>query len=366
MAEALKDSLYNRQFFDDLAATLYRHYPSFDREQFIARIYDDTWAERALKDRMRHTTTVLHDLLPDDYRAALDVLKAAAPELEGGGFLLMSFCDFVERYGLDDWEASIAAMELFTQYSSAEFAVRPFIMQDTSRMMAQMLAWARHDSHHVRRLASEGCRPRLPWAMALPMFKHDPSPILPILERLKNDPSDYVRRSVANNLNDIAKDNPDVVIDVARRWQKGATDDTQWIIRHALRSLIKAGHSDALELLGYGQDVQVAVENIRLSTDKIQMGESIMLSFDVVSGADEPQTLMIDYIVHFQKANGTLAPKVFKLTQKTLQPGERLHIEKSHTIRPITTRTYYPGEHAISIQINGTTYDCGRFALEMD
>ncbi len=366
MAEPLKDSLYSRQFFDDLAAALYRHYPSFDRAQFIARIYDEAWQDRALKDRMRHTTTVLHQFLPGGYRAALDILKAAAPALEGSGFLLMSICEFVAVYGLDDWEVSIAAMELFTQYSSAEFAVRPFIVQDTPRMMAQMLSWASHDSHHVRRLASEGCRPRLPWSMALPLFKRDPSPILPILECLKSDPSDYVRRSVANNLNDIGKDNPDVVLDIARRWQKGATEDTQWIIRHALRSLIKAGHRDALELLGYGQDAQVTVEHIRRATDQIQMGEAIVFSFDIVSNADAPQQLMIDYIVHFQKANGTLAPKVFKLTQKTLEPGERLHIEKSHTIRPITTRTYYPGEHALSIQINGMTYDCGRFDLLMD
>jgi 3-methyladenine DNA glycosylase AlkC len=271
--------------------------------------------------------------------------------------------DFVEYYGLDDWEASLPALEHFTQLCSSEFAVRPFILRDSSRMMAQMLAWTQHDSHHVRRLASEGCRPRLPWAMALPEFKRDPSPVLPVLEALKDDPSEYVRRSVANNLNDIAKDNPGMVIETLRRWTQNPGAGIAWITNRALRTLVKDGHSDALALLGYGAGAALAVTDFTLSSAAVHMGETLTFAFEVVSAADEPQDLLIDYIVYFVKANGTRAAKVFKLAQRQINPGETLRIEKKHPFRPITTRVYYPGEHAVGLKINGQVFEGGLFTL---
>ena len=205
-----------------------------------------SWPERALKDKMRHSTLALHDVLPQDYRTALALLREVAPMVDRHGFEKMIFPDFVEVYGLDDWDVSLPALEQFTQQMSAEFAVRPFIVNDQARMMAQMFQWAHHASPAVRRLATEGCRPRLPWAMSLPALKADPSPILPILDALKADSSEDVRRSVANNLNDISKDHPDMVIDVLRRWQTEPSPEIQKIVNHALRTLIKAGHPDAL------------------------------------------------------------------------------------------------------------------------
>lgn len=236
---------------------------------------------------------------------------------------------------------------------SAEFAVRPFIIADQPRMMAQMLTWANHEHEQVRRLATEGCRPRLPWGISLPALKTDPSPILPILNRLKDDPAETVRRSVANNLNDIAKDNPVVVIDVLRGWQHIDTPEIQWITNHALRTLIKSGNPYALELIGYAVGGAFSVRHLTVEPATVALGDSITLSFTVESHSDNPQNLMIDYAMHFMKANGQLKPKVFKLARRQIAPGAAIDISRKHSFRAISTRVYYPGPHAIEIQING-------------
>lgn len=365
MPEALKNMFYTRAFFDDLAAAASAVYPAFDAPAFLAQIFDDEWEQRALKERMRHTTVTLRRFLPPDYRAALAVLRQMVPRLESYGFEKMFLSDFVEVYGLDDWEASLPALEYFTQAMSAEFAVRPFILKDPARMMAQMLRWAGHESAHVRRLASEGCRPRLPWAVALPALKRDPAPILPVLEQLRNDPSEDVRRSVANNLNDIAKDNPEIVIDVVRRWQaEDPGPQMQALIRHALRTLIKAGHPDALMVLGYAYGAAVTVKNLVVEPGRVAMGGAVTFAFEVESIGPEPQALMIDYVLHLARANGKQGKKVFKLATCTLAPGETARFRKAYSFKPITTRRYYAGEHAIEVQINGV--GCGRstFLLE--
>jgi 3-methyladenine DNA glycosylase AlkC len=358
----LKD-MYNQKYVSDLAAAVQNEYPAFDEEAFSARVFDDEWEARKLKERMRHIATTLHDFLPADYRRALGVLRKVAPKLTDYGFENMIFSDYVEVYGLDDWEASIPALEQFTKRISAEFAVRPFIVRDQDRMMARMLEWAQAEDWRLRRLASEGCRPRLPWAIALPALKTDPSPILPILEQLKLDESESVRRSVANNLNDISKDHPEVVINVLRRWQVYDTEEIQWITSHALRTLLKKGHPDALELLGYPSDPAIAVRNLTVEPEVVPMGGKVTFSFEVESLSAQPQNLMIDYVVHLMRANGKQTPKVFKLTKKTLQPGKVLPIAKKHSFAPVTTRKYYPGEHAIEPKINGKLFERVGFVL---
>ncbi|HLA41908.1 MAG TPA: DNA alkylation repair protein, partial [Aggregatilineales bacterium] len=354
MPEPLKN-MFNRASVGALSHAIAEVYTAFDVEQFEKSVFDALWERRELKDRMRHITTCLHDALPDNYRETLPVLRSAARShhLDGYSFETMVFPDFVEVYGLFDWDVSIPALEQFTQQCSAEFAVRPFIVQDQPRMMAQMLEWARHENHHVRRLASEGCRPRLPWAMALPVFKRDPAPILPILETLKHDESEYVRRSVANNLNDIAKDNPQIVLDTLREWKKHDNTDMQRLISHALRTLIKAGDTQALELLGYGNS-QIEVRDFSVQPGEIVTGEVISFSCEIVSLGRDSQSLMIDYVIHFRRSNGNTSAKVFKLTKKSLKPGESLAIQKKHSFQPISTRRYYPGIHAIEIQVNGS------------
>lgn len=363
MPEPFKETLFSRALFEALVAAFEAVYPPFDGAAFLARIYDEDWGDRELKDRMRHTTHALHDALPGDYRTALALIRRAAPALDGFPFGNIVFPDFVEVYGLDDWDASIPALEQFTQQSSAEFAVRPFILKGQDRMMAQMLAWAGHDAAAVRRLATEGCRPRLPWAIALPAFKADPSPILPILEQLKCDESESVRRSVANNLNDISKDNPQVTLDVLTRWQAHDTPEMQWMTHHALRTLAKAGDTDALTLLGFGAP-QVAVTNLVVTPEVVPQGGDVTFSFEVISQSGEAQALMIDYAVHLMRANGSQTRKVFKLTKKTLAPGETLSLSRQFSFRPVTTRRYYPGEHAISVQVNGTIVAQQAFMVE--
>jgi len=365
MPEALKDMFFKSAYFDALNAAIQSVYPAFDAQTFVERVHDDRWEGRALKERIRHITIVLYDLLPADYRTALDILRRAAAVLEYRDFGVMIFPDFVELYGLDDWEPSLPALEQFTQMMSAEFAVRPFIARDPARMMAQMDEWSRHKSASVRRLASEGCRPRLPWGMALNALKADPTPILPILERLKDDESEDVRRSVSNNLNDISKDNPQVVIDVARRWLVDDKPEVRAIVSHALRTLVKKGDPAALELLGYGGSGSAAVNVNSLTVDPllIPIGSSITLSFELESLGDEPQNLMIDYVIYHMRANGKQTPKVFKLTKKVLAPGERTVITRRHSFEPVTTRKYYPGAHAIEIQVNGARV--GRFEFTL-
>lgn len=359
----LKD-MYNEQYIADLADAIQAEFPSFDRLALSESVFDAEWAARELKERMRHITVVLHDLLPTDYRTALDLLRRAAPKLSHYGFENMVFCDFVGVYGLEDWEASIPALEQLTQLISAEYAVRPFIRKDRDRMMAQMLAWAHHESPDVRRLASEGCRPRLPWGISLPALQADPSPILPILEQLKLDESESVRRSVANNLNDISKDNPELVITVLRRWQAQGREEIAWITGHALRGLLKSGDPGALELLGYPPDPSIAVHNLRVDPAVIPFGGEVVFSFDIESLADQPQNLMIDYVVHYMKASGKLSPKVWKLSKRTIQPGEALHISRRHSFRSVTTRKHYPGKHAIEPKINGRLF--GRVTFLVD
>ena len=363
MAEPLKNVFFTEAFFRDLATALAQVYPTFDARTFFAQLYDDAWQTRELKQRMRHATITLHALLPADYREALAILKAASAMLPQYGFDRMVFSDYVALYGLDDWEASLPALEYFTQQVSAEFAIRPFIAQDTARMMAQMQAWSRHDSPHVRRLASEGARPRLPWALAVPALKQDPAPILPILEQLKTDPSEDVRRSVANNLNDIAKDHPQVVIDTVRRWREHETEDMGRLIHHALRTLVKQGNAEALALLGYSSESSVSVHDLSITPSAVRVGEAISFAFVVEAHSTEPTNLMIDYVLHLAGANGKPRTKVFKLAKALLQPGERLSLSKRHSFKPITTRKYYPGAHAIEIQVNGVAAAKGEFML---
>lgn len=349
MPEPLKN-LYTPAYVQTLADALHNVNPAFVPARFMARVFDSEWENRELKQRMRHITVCLRAELPGSYRDALAALRAIAEKFTG--FLALIFPDFVEMYGQDDPDASLAALEYFTQLSSAEFAIRPFIKREPERVMQQMLHWARHDNHHVRRLASEGCRPRLPWAMALPEFKNDPSPILPILDQLKNDESEYVRRSVANNLNDIVKDHPSLVLDIARRWL-GQSAETDRLVRHACRTLLKRGNAEALALFGFQDEVDVLVANLVLSPDELTIGDKVTMEFDVTANHAEPLQLRIEYGVDFVKSNGSLSRKIFRVTESMFPPGKTVRIRRTHSFRDLSTRKHYAGQHGIVILING-------------
>jgi 3-methyladenine DNA glycosylase AlkC len=348
MPEPLKN-LYHKPMLAEFAATMRRVHPSFDQVRFLWRVFDASWERRELKERMHHITESLRAELPQEYDEAIDILSRAAPSCDG--FPFMFFPDFVEQYGLQHEERSLQALELFTQYSSSEFAIRPFIKQHPERVMKQMFAWARHESHHVRRLASEGCRPRLPWAVALHDFQRDPTPILPILEVLKTDASEYVRRSVANNLNDIAKDHPELVIELARRW-KGSHPHTDWIVKHGCRTLFKRGSSDALKLWGFEASNAVRVQNFRVLHTSLAIGDTLEYAFDVVSDGAAAHNVRIDLAVDYVKANGSTSRKVFKLAEKSVEAGAH-GFRRTLRFQDFTTRKHYAGEHRLALVLNG-------------
>ena len=362
MAEALKDQFFQRNFIESLSSSIKSIHSGFDQDAFLKCVYVNEWEDFALKKRMSHISACLGSFLPQDYPTALIILQSIYHQFQG--FDAMVFPDFVEQFGLGYYEQSIRALELFTTNSSAEFAIRPFILKYEDQTMLRMLEWSRSENFHVRRLASEGCRPRLPWAMALPGFKANPGPIFPILENLKSDPQIYVRKSVANNLNDIAKDHPDKVLALMQRWRSEASPETEWVIRHALRTLVKEGNKKALGILGYRGN-QAQVEDFRIETPVVNMGEPLRFSLALKNTGKNRQQYMVDYVIHFKKARGAHAPKVFKLKQLPLKGGESQVIEKYHPIQAITTRKYYPGEQFLEIQVNGKALGRLKFELKM-
>lgn len=347
MAEALKNR-YNKTFIAALVSGVKDVYGDFDARSFTADIFDKHWDGRELKARMRHITQVLHRYLPGDYSKNIDILKPVAVNFSG--FEPMFFPDYVEIYGLDDYAVSISALDHFTRYSSSEFAVRAFIKKYGTKMMSQMALWATSDNEHVRRLASEGSRPRLPWAMALAQFKKDPDPVLQIIEHLKTDDSLYVRRSVANNLNDISKDHPEFVIAIARKWL-GQSAYTNWIIKHACRTLLKQGDIRALELFGYQVPQHIKLKQFSVSTN-VKQGGILEFSFELLADEVELGKLRLEYAIDFVRANNRTSTKVFKIAEGDYKEKQK-QIEKCHSFRKISTRRYYAGAHMLSIRING-------------
>ena len=334
--------------------------PGVNPSRIVTAVFDDDWEERALKQRIRHIAVSVRAYLPDDYPSALAIMRQAAEQVETGWMSIWAFNDFVEEYGVEDPDLSLPALEQFTKLASAEFAVRPFIKQYPERMADQMLQWARHADPLVRRLASEGFRPRLPWGMGIAALKADPTPILPVLELLRNDPSEDVRRSVANNLNDISKDHPDVVVSLLREWG-GDTPEAEALRTHALRTLLKQGNPDALLVLGFSASPGVTVTDVAIDPAAAPVGGSVFLEFTVVSTADRLQPVMIDYAVTFQNKSGTGSRKVFKGVVTELDGRDSTTLRRKINLAPQTTRQIFPGPHGVEIQVNGAVLAGARF-----
>jgi 3-methyladenine DNA glycosylase AlkC len=366
MAEPLKN-IYNRQFFDFLTAVITSIKTDFDASGFLSDILNDEWDNMELKQRMRHISTTLHAYAFESFEQNVDLLLSIMSRVQTmnrkeDSLKFMFLPDFIEVYGLNHVDTSIQAFEKITIFTSCEFAVRPFIVQDQQKMMRQMLEWSRHANYHVRRFASEGCRPRLPWAMALPVLKDNPTDILPILENLKMDESEYVRRSVANNLNDISKDNPELVIQIAQQW-KGISKDTDWVVKHACRTLLKAGNTEVLQLFGFGATDQLSVHSLSIYTPTVQIGESLEFSFTLENHSDEDMKVRLEYGLYFMKANGTHARKVFKISERIYAAHSSATITRKQSFKIITIRKLYSGEHQVSIIVNGKEFEQQSFEL---
>jgi 3-methyladenine DNA glycosylase AlkC len=271
---------------------------------------------------------------------------------------------FAARYGLEDFEAAMRLQHELTRRFTAEYSIRAFLEQQPERTLTRLRSWAGEDNVHVRRLVSEGTRPRLPWAPQLRAFRADPTPVLALLELLKDDPELYVRRSVANNLNDIGKDHPEILVDTCRRWAAGASRERAWIIGHALRSLVKRGHPGALAVLGFAAAPKVRVAGATLSPRRVRLGGKLHFRLDLVSTAARAQELLADFTVHFVKASGKTAPKVFKLRRLVLPAKGRLSLEGRVSFADLTTRRHYPGVHRLDLLLNGVSFPIGQARVD--
>ncbi|MEA4981246.1 MAG: DNA alkylation repair protein [Paludibacter sp.] len=366
MSNLLKDR-YSTTFFDSFTEILKQIITDFDKEKFLQLIYDNNWERRELKDRMKHISRTLHEFFPAEFAKTVGIIGQIIETLKqqnitGMGLEYMFLPDYIETYGIDAYEYSVECMEFVTPFTSCEFAVRPFIIKYGDRMLNQMQRWSLHENPHVRRLASEGSRPRLPWAMALPELKTNPTPVLPILENLKNDSSAYVRKSVANNLNDISKDHPELVISIAKKWS-GLSKETDDIIKHACRTLLKQGNHTVLKHFGHSANANIVISQFFIYTPVVGVGQRLEFSFEVLNNDNKNLNVRLEYGVYYLRNNGQHSKKVFKISERQLNASQKIEIKRHQSFKPITTRRFYPGKHKLSIIINGEERDAEMFEL---
>ncbi|HYK74009.1 MAG TPA: DNA alkylation repair protein [Pseudoneobacillus sp.] len=359
MAEELRN-VYNPLFVNELTSAIKEEYENFNSEKCTKLIFQEDWQNLALKERMRRITVSLHQTLPEDYKITLEILYKVAPKITGG-LAGIIFPDYVEQYGLEEWDESIKALAFFTRYSTSEFAVRPFLIKNLDLMLDQMVKWSTHPDEHVRRLATEGSRPRLPWGLSVPSLKANPERTLPILKNLKEDESLYVRKSVANHLNDISYTHPDLFLELAYDWY-GNHAYTDWIIKHACRSLLKKGDQRALSLFGYKDDSDVNMKDLKLHKNRISIGDSIEFSFSVTSSKTLP--IRVEYAIDYVKAKGHKTRKVFMISAFTINKNEERTFSKQQSFKDLTTRKHYKGTHTLSIIVNGNVKASIDFEVE--
>ena len=360
MAESLKDRYLAKDFFQQFSDDLKTAYPSLNRKKFYQQCVNPL-DELELMQRITHLTNTVASHLPDNYKQSISILYDLSAIIDDKfGYLFMS--EFVSTFGLNDYKISIKALRDFTHHSSSEFAIRKFLDLDFDRTIAHMLEWSEHDHEHIRRLASEGCRPRLPWSNKLQQVIDKPALTWKILHKLRNDNSKYVQKSVANHINDISKDNPDWLIKKISGWNQNKPA-TAWIIKHGCRTLIKQGHKPTLELFGVSP-AKAKVSGFKLKQNKISLGEQLEFSFSVENQSKNNQKLVIDYIIHFVKKNTKLQPKTFKLKTINQSIAEKTKIKKMHQFKPMTTRKLYSGKHYLEIMINGESFAKKSFTLD--
>jgi 3-methyladenine DNA glycosylase AlkC len=359
----LRNSI-GRKSIGQLSERISSVHAEFNKDQFSQLAFNNI-DELGLNERIKQVRIALNDVLPNDFTVAVGILvKALGAEIpqdnldgvdltSSHGFIVLPQCEFVAHYGQQDFEVSMLALMEMTKRFSSEGAIRAFIEKHFDATYLQLKKWIKHDNVHVRRLVSEGTRPRLPLFSRLPRFIKDPALVIELLDELKDDSELYVRRSVANNLNDISKDHPKQVTDLLSKWSVGADDNRRWLIKHALRTLLKKGDKAALAILGFAAVPKLKVVQFSLDKSHIKLGEELNISMDLLCESDTSHNMMIDYVVHHKKANGSLTPKVFKWTQKSISRKSPLKLCKKHSIKAISTRKYYAGEHEVHLQING-------------
>ena len=368
MAEPLV-SQYGPDVPQAIARMVAAVHPRFDVDAFLHDALTG-YDALALMPRGKHIARALHRHLPPVYGEALRILLASidqphgrTPGLSLASFIYLPHTVFVAEFGLEHFELSMQAQYALTQRFTAEFSIRPFLQKHTDATLGRLMEWTNDPSEHVRRLVSEGTRPRLPWASHLPAFQRDPAPVLALLERLKDDPSLYVRRSVANNLNDIGKDHPDVLAATANAWLRDATAQRRWIVQHALRSAVKRGEPGALAALGFGTSADVVIGQASVTPPRAVAGGTLAVAFDVTNNTSQAQRVLVDFAVHYIKANGQSRAKVFKLKTLDLAAHETQRVGKTISLAEMTTRKHYPGIHRVDAILNGQAQVLGSFEL---
>lgn len=355
MAEPFKN-LFNKTSLLEFSKGIKKIYNEFQDEEFYKLVFDDKFENLELKQRMRHISMMLKLVMPPNYEKSIDIL------IEGtkgkNGFFYMVCADFVEIAGLDNLEKSVEALEAFTKLSSSEFAVRPFIIRYPEKMNIVLLEWAKSTDEHIRRLATEGSRPILPWAMDIPFLRENPSYLMNILENLMADESPYVRKSVANNLNSISKDNPKFVIEFAKRWY-GINKNSDSIIKHGLRTLLKAGNPEALEIIGYSNE-KINIKNFQVNKE-VKLGENLNFSFEIYND-NGLNKIRVEYILHLLRQKEKYNKKIFKISEVDDKNMSK-QVEKKHSFREVTTRKYYEGLHYLTIVVNGIELETKEFWL---
>lgn len=368
MAEQLKNR-YGSEIPHCIATMIAAVHPAFPAEAFIRDALAG-YEPLDLMPRGRHLARSLRCHLPQDYPQAAEILIASLGSVldktEGMGmapFVYLPHAFFVAEYGLDHFELSMRAQYEITQRFTAEFSIRPYLVRHRDATLARLKLWADDPSVHVRRLVSEGTRPRLPWAPRLREFQVNPRPVLELLELLKDDPELYVRRSVANNLNDIGKDHPQLLVDTATRWLQCAPEPRQWLVRHALRSAIKRGDAGALAVLGFDKRAEVSLVNIGITPQQVRIGEAVVVSLQVHNTSAQAQRILVDLQIKYVKASGNSSPKVYKLKALNLASGASATLSKSISLAVMTTRRHYPGVHWVEVLLNGQAHVLGSFEL---
>jgi len=375
MPEPLKNS-FNKQVITGMADHFKNQWSEFNHQGFIQSATKNLNCLE-LKERSNQIMESMFEYLPDNFeQAGKIILNSLSPAKEGdifgitvdeegiAGWVIMPMTHYVGVHGLDHFDLSMNLFKEMTKRFTSEFGIRYFLLKKSNKTLTTLKLWLNDDDKHVRRLISEGIRPRLPWAMQLPHFIQDPTPVIELLEYLKDDQDEYVRRSVANNLNDIAKDHPDVVSNIAEQWIQGASANRKKLIRHACRTLIKNKHTKTLNILGFKKP-KIKLSQFEIFNPIIKLGEQLEFSLELESSSSRDQALMIDFIIHHQKANGKITPKVFKWCEKKLAAEQPLCITKKHSIKKVTTRKYYPGLHKIEVVINGVSLGISEFQLQI-
>ncbi|MDQ3048735.1 MAG: DNA alkylation repair protein [Bacteroidota bacterium] len=352
--------MFNKKFYGRLASEFHKVHPDFHPAKFVKEVtigLDDM----ALNQRMRNTTNTLRNHLPADYKRSVEIICRVVPEFKSH-YTSFLFPDFIAVFGKEDFALSLETLKYLTQFGSSEFAIREFLRLDFDKTIKKMYKWAEDDNFHVRRLASEGCRPRLPWSFNLERVMNDPELTKPILETLKTDSVLYVKKSVANHLNDFSRIHTEWMLNTVRSWDK-TNKDTAWIIKHASRTLIKKGHPESLAIFDFEKNVKIKLDAIKLEKNKLRLGDMLSFSFDISSLKSTSQKLVIDYKIHYCKNSGELFPKVFKLKEVVIKPKQSLKISKLHSFKDLSTRKHYSGKHAIEIMVNGKSFSQKEFIL---